>query len=136
MTERAKFEADSEIDDGKRSPPEQSAAEPQATVTEHVDDDFAATLQRFSDEGKLIEAGWIGMRHAAIARDAPQIQLDEMRMAFFGGAQHLFGCLMSILGHGDEPTEADYRRVDLIAAELKQYIADFQAKHPIGHGQT
>jgi hypothetical protein len=129
----AKFDADPEIDDGKRSPPEQPAAEPRATVTEHIDDDFAATLQRFArtltDEGKLIEAGWIGMRLAAIARDAPQIQLDEMRMAFFGGAQHLFGCLMSILDPGDEPTEADYRRMELIDAELKEFIAAYSAKY-------
>jgi hypothetical protein len=128
----AKFDADPEINDGKRSP-EQPTTEPQATVTEHIDDDFAATLQRLArtltDEGKLIEAGWIGMRLAAIPRDAPQIQLDEMRMAFFGGAQHLFRCLMSILDPGDEPTEADYRRMELIDAELKEFIAAYSAKH-------
>lgn len=47
------------------------------------------------DQGKLVEAGWIGMRIACDLEDAPAIQLKEMRMAFFAGAQHLMGSMMS-----------------------------------------
>ncbi len=90
-------------------------------------------LQRLHDEladsGKLIEAGWIGMRMACSLENAPTDQMREMRMAFFAGAQHLFGSIMTILEPGDDPTKNDLRRMDLIDAELKAFIADFAAKN-------
>lgn len=90
-------------------------------------------LERLSkelvDQGKLIEAGWVGLRIAAIPLDAPAIQLEEMRNAFFAGAQHLFGSIMTLLDPGEEPTAADMRRMDLIDKELKAFIADFSARH-------
>ena len=49
------------------------------------------------DKGKIIEAGWAGLRLRAIQPDASDVQLTEMRMAFFAGAQHLFGTIMTIL---------------------------------------
>jgi hypothetical protein len=40
------------------------------------------TLSRtLVDSGKLIEAGWIGLRMAAFNATAPEIQGDEIRMA-------------------------------------------------------
>ena len=92
-----------------------------------------AFLERLSrelaDQGKLIEAGWVSLRLTAIAHDAPAIQLQEMRMAFFAGAQHLLGSIMSILDPGDEPTDADLRRMDLINKELRGFIAKFAQDH-------
>jgi hypothetical protein len=91
-----------------------------------------AFLERLSreltDKGKLIEAGWVGLRLAAVPLDAPAIQLEEMRNAFFAGAQHLFGSIMTILDPGEEPTEADMKRLDLIQEELQGFINDFQAR--------
>lgn len=81
------------------------------------------------DKGKLIEAGWISMRLACIPLDAPAVQLSEMRMAFFGGAQHLFGSIMNVLEPGEEPTENDLKRFDLIDAELKLFIQDFELRY-------
>jgi len=46
-------------------------------------------------------------------------QLDAMRMAYMAGAQHLFASIMSILEPGQEETEADMRRMDLIDQELQ-----------------
>ena len=37
--------------------------------------------KKLTDEGKLIEAGWIGLRLAAVNRSASPEQLAEMRMA-------------------------------------------------------
>lgn len=91
-----------------------------------------AYLERLSrelvDNGKLIEAGWVGLRIAAINDDAPALQLTEMRMAFFAGAQHLFGSIMSILDPGEEPTDADMDRITKIAEELETYVAELKAK--------
>jgi hypothetical protein len=75
------------------------------------------------DKGQLIEAGWVSLRASVISPDAPDDQLREMRMAFFAGAQHLFGSIMTILDPGAEPTEADIKRMDDINNELNQFLA-------------
>jgi hypothetical protein len=77
--------------------------------------------RRLADEGKLIEAGWIGLRIAAVPPDAPKIQLDEMRNAFMAGAQHLFSSIMTILDPGVDETDADLRRMALIDKELRAF---------------
>jgi hypothetical protein len=89
-----------------------------------------------ANSGKLIEAGWISMRLACIALDAPDVQIREMRMAFFGGAQHLFASIMIALDPGDEPTDADTRRLELIDAELKAFIKDFELRHVPTEGRA
>lgn len=80
-------------------------------------------------EGKLIEAGWAGLRSMAVPADAPQVQVDEMRNAFFAGAQHLMSCLMDIMDPGEEPTDADMLRMTQIQDELDAFIADYSAKN-------
>jgi len=89
--------------------------------------------KELTDQGKLIEAGWVGLRLAAIPLDAPAIQLDEMRNSFFAGAQHLMGSLMSMLDPGDEPTEDDMNRLNLIQDELDSFIEDFKLRHLTKH---
>jgi hypothetical protein len=97
------------------------------------DDDRTRMLTEFSrklvDQGKLIEAGFVGLLRAAVPPDAPPIQIDEMRNAFFAGAQHLFASLMTVLDRGedDEPSQDDLRRMDLIQAELQEFIDTFRA---------
>lgn len=81
------------------------------------------------DRGKLIEAGWISMRLACLDLNAPAIQLQEMRMAFFGGAQHLFSSIVNILDSGEEPTAKDLERYDLINNELQEFIRDFELRY-------
>jgi hypothetical protein len=96
-----------------------------------------AFLERLSrelaDQGKLIEAGWVGLRVACDLEDAPKVQLEEMRNAFFAGAQHLFSSIMTILEPDAEPTEKDLERMDLIDKELRAFINDFTIRNiPIG----
>jgi hypothetical protein len=92
-----------------------------------------AYLERISreltDQGKLIEAGWLGMRIACQLENAPPLQLQEMRMAFFAGAQHLLGSIMAILDPGEEPTDKDMERMDLIQRELKAFVDDFTIRY-------
>lgn len=95
-----------------------------------MDREFLRSLEReLVDKGKLIEAGWIGLRLAAIPEDADRTQLESMKEAFFAGAQHLFASIMDILEDDREPTEADLKRMDLINAELDGFIRDFAKKH-------
>jgi hypothetical protein len=96
-----------------------------------------AHLERLSreltDNGKLIEAGWVGLRIACELEDAPAIQLEEMRNAFFAGAQHLFSSIMTILEPESEPTERDLERMELIDRELREFINDFTIRRiPVG----
>lgn len=89
-------------------------------------------IRQAADRGQIIEAGWIGLRYAAVAKDAPAIQLKEMRMAFFAGAQHLFSSILTVLEPDAEPTEADLRRMDMIKSELDEFLRQFRAEHGIG----
>jgi hypothetical protein len=94
-----------------------------------------AFLERLSrelvDQGKLIEAGWISLRLACRIEDAPAIQLEEMRMAFFAGAQHLFGSIMTMLEPDAEPTDKDLERMEKIQSELDAFIADFSKRRGV-----
>jgi len=82
-------------------------------------------------DGRLIEAGFQGLRVMAIPDDAPDIQVSEMRKAFFAGAQHVWGTIMNVLDPGDAPTPADLIRMDNIDAELRDFIDDFSRQHGI-----
>lgn len=99
-------------------------------------------LERLSrelvDEGKLIEAGWVSLRITALPADAPAVQLEEMRNAFFAGAQHLFTSIMAFLdvAAGDEPTEDDLRRMTLIDAELQAFINDYSLRRLPSEGRA
>jgi len=77
--------------------------------------------KKFADQGRLIEIGWIALRFTAISDDAPEVQLNEMRYAFFAGAQHLLGSMMQILEPGEDATANDLGRMNLIAAELDAF---------------
>lgn len=80
------------------------------------------------DDGALIEAGWIALRKVAIPADAPAVQIEEMRNAFFAGAQHVFASVMTTLDPGDEPTERDLERISRIDDELKRFINDYSLR--------
>lgn len=91
---------------------------------------FLKRLSReLTDKGKLIESGWIGLRLACDLEDAPKVQLEEMRNAFFAGAQHLFASIMIILDPGADPTDKDLERMDLIDRELKAFINDYTIRN-------
>lgn len=77
--------------------------------------------RQLADDGRLLEAGWISLRLAAIPLDAPAIQLDEMHKAYMAGAQHLYASIMGFLDAGEEPTDDDMRRMALIDKELRDY---------------
>lgn len=91
--------------------------------------------EQLTDEGRIIEAGWQAFRILSLPPDAPQTQLDRMREAFFAGAQHLLGSIMSILDPGEEPTERDMRRMASIQRELEEFIRDFELRHLPAEGR-
>lgn len=85
--------------------------------------------KKLIDDGKIIEAGWHGLRIAAIPPNASQTQLNEMRKAFFAGAQHLFASIVNVLDPGTEPTDKDLDRMNSIHAELTEFITQLKEEH-------
>jgi hypothetical protein len=88
------------------------------------------------DQGLIIEAGWVGLRMMSVPKDAPQIQVDEMRNSFFAGAQHLWGSIMSMMDPDAEPTAADMKRMGLIHKELDKFIKEYADKNVITVGSA
>jgi hypothetical protein len=80
------------------------------------------------DKGMLIEAGFWTFAAITIPRGADPQQTDAMRMAFFAGAQHLFGTIMNTLDPEHEPTDADMRRMSLIADEMDKFVVEMRAR--------
>lgn len=87
--------------------------------------------ESLADAGQIIEGGWAGFCLAVMPKGASQIQIDEMRKAFFAGAQHLFTSIMCILEPDAEPTENDLRRMTQIHEELEAFRRQLEAS--IGH---
>lgn len=90
--------------------------------------------KELSDQGKIIEGGWVGFRMVAMHKDAPPLQVEEMRNAFFAGAQNLFASIMVMLDPVTEPTDQDLNRMTLIHEELDNFIANFKEKN-FSYGQ-
>lgn len=82
-----------------------------------------AYLQRLARElgnqGRLIEVGWLACRIAWVPSNASPEQLEAMCNAYMAGAQHLWASIFAALDPGHEPTEDDYKRMDMIGRELE-----------------
>lgn len=89
---------------------------------------LARLSRELADKGLLIEAGFLGYRVAVMSPDAPPVQLEECKLAFFAGALHLFQSIMTIMDPGAEPTDADLRKIDLIDKELRKFGEEFELK--------
>lgn len=81
--------------------------------------------KKLADDGKIIEAGWVGLKMMAIPPSAGETQVNEMRKAFFAGAQHLLGSIMSMLDPGPDETAADMDRMTKIHQELEIFKREF-----------
>lgn len=69
----------------------------------------------------LVAQSWTSFRLAVIAPDAGPLQIQEMRRAFYAGAQGLLGTILRGLGPEDEPTEADLLQMGAITDELSEF---------------
>ena len=91
--------------------------------------------KKFSDEGKLVEAGFAAFHHLCLKNASPA-QVDDMRLAYMAGAEHLFTSIMVIMEPGDEPTDADLKRMDLINAEITHWRAVLAEKMMPAQGKA
>ncbi len=82
-----------------------------------------------ADAGEIIEGGFAGFRMMVIPKGAPAIQVHEMRLAFFAGAQHLFASIMAVMDSDREPTPRDLHRMTMVHEELEAFRKDFELNH-------
>jgi biotin synthase-like enzyme len=88
------------------------------------------------EKGQIIEAGFAGLRAMAIPVDAPQEQIEDMRMAFFAGAQYLFSSILTMLDPEEEPTEADLEMMSNIHEEMERFGKEYELRAmPTGRKQ-
>ncbi len=88
-----------------------------------------AMTKHLVDSGKLVEAGWVGLKLGLKLQEASQVQQSEMRWAFFAGAAHVFTSMMSFLEPGStEPTDKDLKRMDQLADELTRFQQELEAR--------
>lgn len=92
--------------------------------------------KELTEHGKLVEAGFALFAHYTIAKDAPSVQLSEMRLAFMAGAEHVFSSIMNMLDPGDEPTAADLRRMELISKEIDGWRAKLSERVQPAQGRA
>ena len=90
------------------------------------DDNITKLTKLLTDQGKIIEAGWVSYLRFVMPASASAVQIEETRRGFYAGAQHLFGSIMTVLDPGAEPTENDLKRFDYIHAELEAFVASFR----------
>lgn len=78
-------------------------------------------VKEWADKGKIIEGGWLALVATGGLEDAPFQQKQDMRKAFFLGAQHLYACMIGMLESGEEPTKNDMERMEKIMLELEKF---------------
>lgn len=103
-------------------------------------DDRARELTKgLIERGKLIEAGFALYVMQALKSDVRNVSphvLRDVRNAFMAGAEHVYSSIMTTLDPGEEPTEADMERLDLIDAEVEAIRADLWDKVHTAKGRS
>lgn len=76
----------------------------------------------------LIEHGWRSYRRLVVPADAPQVQVDETRQAFFAGAAILFTAILKVVSPGDDITDDDLRIMESLQHEIDDFGKTLDAK--------
>lgn len=84
--------------------------------------------KRLGEQGKLVEGGWRAFMLLTDLDKASEVQRNEMRKAYYAGCQHLFSSIMTIMDPGEEPTEADLRKMDFIHQELEAFVEELKGE--------
>lgn len=89
---------------------------------------LTTTLTLAKDQ-KLIESEWIGFKLAIGLEDnAPQIQIDEMRNAFYAGARAISRAILQV-GEADIGQGEFDAAINGIEAEFATFMSAYAAKH-------
>lgn len=82
-------------------------------------------LRELSDRGQIVEGGWKAYELLTGLSKTSDLQRKECRKAFFFGAQHVFGSLVTMLEPGTtDATDTDIERMKKLDAELRQFLKE------------
>ncbi len=88
-------------------------------------DELRATAERIArdlaDRGLIVDSGWVMFRLLTLDPHMPPSEVDRCREAFFTGALHMFGELMS--------EKARMPRLENIADELEKFQNTLRLKY-------
>lgn len=70
---------------------------------------------------RRLEEAWNSYVAQCIPPDAPPVQIDETRKAFYGGALSLLAEMLGGLSEGPDAEEADVSLVEDLQAELDEF---------------
>ena len=90
-----------------------------------------------SGELGMIASEFEIFRQAVISPNAPKVQIDEMRMAFFAGASACFYKLLTGLEDGDDATDSDFSLLNKLQDEMKNFGFEYVLRNaqPVGERQ-
>ena len=88
----------------------------------------AAITMKLAREGKILEGGWRAFELICVAENMPDVQRSDLRIAYYAGCQHLWASMMGIMDPGEEPTDADMNKMELIDNELKAVAAELKLR--------
>jgi len=91
------------------------------TLTPEQEREIAEAMKEMADKGMLVAAGFAAFRIIALNNSIDRDKIAEMYTAYMAGAEHLFTTIMSILEPGEEPTDKDMDRMQLIHDELQRW---------------
>ena len=102
-----------------------------------MDREYVERITRdLMSKGRLIEAGWIGFRYAAVPLSAHPVQVEEMRNAFFAGTQHLFASMTGAFDPDGDATADDVNKLYMIRDELNNFMQEYSLKHSVPKGSA
>ena len=70
---------------------------------------------------QLMAEQWDSFARAVLPRDAPAIQRQEMRRAFYAGAQGILHGVIAAFAPESEPTDEDLRMMESLEIELSEF---------------
>ena len=70
----------------------------------------------------MLKEQWESFNREVIPSDAGPIQREEMRRAFYAGAQAAFRGILAMLDPGSEPTKKDIANMDALDKELRDFV--------------
>ena len=89
------------------------------------------------DTGKIIESGYMALCIAAYP-DAPEIQIQEMRNAFFAGARLALDAIIAIVNDqasGATSHERSVEKIKKIDGELREFLSEFKRGRGLFNGE-
>jgi hypothetical protein len=88
----------------------------------------------FMDKGQFVLAGWTGYKLLALPKGSSPEQEKEAMIAFYAGAQHTFGSIVTCIGdYDDDDDKKSIERLDKIRDELCEFIVKVLAPRVKGN---